>query len=164
MRRFTVLAIPILIVALAGCGGSSASPADNGNNGATTPPTTTSSAPDSVPSQDTSNNGGSGPADLEALAQSLIPPNSTETFKTTAEGALIVAYESTDSVDSIKGFYESAIVGAGMTVLAKTEAGGGVSLIFGVNDANTGFGGSVGIGPAGDGSGSSISITLGSGS
>jgi hypothetical protein len=160
MRRFTLLALPILAVALVSCGGSSTTASPNGGNGGTTP----TSAPEPQATQGGSGNGGS-TTDLEGLARALVPPNSNEAFKTSAEGAIIVAYESTDSFDSIRSFYEKAIAGTGLAVLATTEAGGGVSWIFGVDDANSGFGGSVTIAPSGSGSGgTSVSITIGSGS
>jgi hypothetical protein len=162
MRRVVLVSVSVLVLVLVGCGGGTAttSPDDgNGGGGAT-------STPEPQATQDGSGGGGGGGSvgDLEGLAAALVPPNSTEVFKTTAEGAVIAGYESTDSLDTVKGFYENAIAGTGLAMLATTEAGGGVSWIFGADDANSGFGGAVTIAPSGSGSGTTVSITLGDGS
>src|ERR1043165_9541253 len=85
--------------------------------------------------------GGGGSADVEAVANQLIPPNSMEVSKTTAEDTWFGIYESTDSVDSLKDYYQHAIAHAGQKIFSTTTIQGGVSYVF-AKDESGGFGGS----------------------
>ena len=64
---------------------------------------------------------GTGSGELEAVAAKLVPPNSSETSKTTASGVIFVTYSSTDSPDSLKGFYENAISQTGWQTISTTK-------------------------------------------
>jgi hypothetical protein len=165
--RFTsLLIVPLLALALAACSGSSpaASKGGDGNGGQST---AASAEASSEASADTggpgsSQDSGPGSGDVEGVANGLIPPNSTEITKTSVAGGLFVGYESTDSPDSLKGFYENAIPATGMVIITTSQSQGTYSWIFAENDQGTSFGGSVTVGPSSDTEGGStviISVT-----
>ena len=160
--RFTsLLIVSILALTLAACGGGSpaAPKGDDGNGGQSTAASAEASADKGDPGS--SQDSGKGSGDVEGVAAALVPPNSTEVGKTTAAGIVIAVYESTDSIDSLKSFYESAIAGTGLTILATTEASGGVSWVISDADAS-GLGGAVAIVPSSDTpGGTTVSVTVG---
>jgi len=158
-RLASTLAIASIL--LAACGGGSAAtqgPAGEtastggggggGGGSATEMPQDTQAA--AATDAGSGGGGGGGGDDVAAVASQLVPPNSTEISKTTAQDTWFVIYESTDSVDSLKHFYENAIASAGQKIFSTTTIQGGVSYVF-AKDESGGFGGSINIYPGGDG-------------
>jgi hypothetical protein len=161
MRWSRALLPALLIVLLAACGGSSASTGGNGDSSQAaqassdtqaSEPATESTAPEA-----SSDSGNGSAGDLDSLVNALTPPNSTEVQKTTAQGGVYVAWNSTDSTDSLKSFYESAIPGTGMQILTTTSASGTFSWIFAENDTSS-YGGSITLAPATDGTSGSYVV------
>jgi hypothetical protein len=167
-----LLLIPLLALALVACGGGSpaASKGDDGNGGQSTAASTEASAEASA--EASTDNGGpgssqdSGPAsgDVEGVASDLEPPNASQVSQTNAQGTFWTVYSSSDSVDSLKSFYENAIPQTGMEIYSTTNAAGTYSWLFWRSD-NESFGGSVTVGPATDGgNGSSVIVIVTDGS
>jgi hypothetical protein len=159
MRWTRLLVLPVLVVLLVACGGSpGTSTDDNGNgngNGESTNPDVTATAEASK--DDGNGNGG----DVEELAADLVPPNSTETTRTVASGVVFAGYESTDSADSLKSYYEGKIASAGMVIISTTSTSGTYGFIFAEDDQGSGFGGSIAIAPSSSGgSGSTVIVTV----
>lgn len=159
MRWTRLLVLPVLVVLLVACGGSpGTSTDDNGNgngNGESTNPDVTATAEASK--DDGNGNGG----DVEELAADLVPPNSTETTRTVASGVVFAGYESTDSPDSLKSYYEGKIASAGMVIISTTSTSGTYGFIFAEDDQGSGFGGSIAIAPSSSGgSGSTVIVTV----
>ena len=159
MRWTRLLVLPVLVVLLVACGGSpGTSTDDNGNgngNGESTNPDVTATAEASK--DDGNGNGG----DVEELAADLVPPNSTETTRTVASGVVFAGYESTDSADSLKSYYEGKIASAGMVIISTTSTSGTYGFIFAEDDQGSGFGGSIAIAPSSSGgSGSTVVVTV----
>ncbi|HTK45459.1 MAG TPA: hypothetical protein VL749_08930 [Patescibacteria group bacterium] len=157
-------ALAITSILLAACGGGSAATQQppgattstgGGGGSATEVPADTQAA---EATSGGGGGGGGGSADVEAVANQLVPPNSTEISKTTAQDTWFVIYESTDSVDSLKNFYADAIVRAGQKIFSTTTIQGGVSYVFAKDDSG-GFGGSVNIYPSGDGK-TAVQVTV----
>lgn len=158
-RLLSVLSITLVaMLLLAACGGNGSSASASASNGSTASTGSEQSAGAS-PSAEASSGGG-GSDDLSALADKLVPPNSSQTARTEASGVLVIAYTTSDSVDSLKGFYDNAIKSAGLTVVSTTTVQNGVSIIF-TKGSGSAFGGSVAIGPASDTSGSAVVVSLG---
>jgi len=159
-------ALSVAAVLLSACGGSAATQAPAGATQATGGGGggTATEAPqgtEAPPATDAGGGGGGGGGsgdDVEAVARQLVPPNSTEIQKTTATDTWFVIYESTDSVDSLKAFYQDAIGKAGQKIFSTTTIQGGVSYVF-AKDENGGLGGSVNIFPSGDGK-TSVQLTV----
>jgi len=160
MRRSHALILPVLLLlALAACGGSSSS---NGNgNGGESQAAQESQAAESQAAQES--HGGGSNTDIDQVASDLVPPNSSETSRTTASGVIFVTYDSTDSPDSLKSFYDDAIDQLGWYVFSQTSAGGSYSWIIGETETADAAG-SITLGPGGDGTGSSVLIQIGTGS
>jgi hypothetical protein len=159
MRWTRLLVLPVLVVLLVACGGAPGTSADdngNGNgNGESTNPDVTATAEASK--DDGNGNGG----DVEELAADLVPPNSTETTRTVASGVVFAGYESTDSADSLKSYYEGKIASAGMVIISTTSTSGTYGFIFAEDDQGSGFGGSIAIAPSSSGgSGSTVVVTV----
>jgi len=157
-RLASTLAIASILLAACGGGsaatqgpaGETASTGGGGGGAATEMPEVTQPAEATDAGGGGGGTGGGGSDDVAAVANQLVPPNSTEISKTTAEDTWFVIYESTDSVDSLKHFYENAIAAAGQKIFSTTTIQGGVSYVF-AKDESGGFGGSVNIYPSGDG-------------
>lgn len=165
MRWIRAFSLPLLIslLVLAACGSSASPNADDGD------PQSSAAAsqdgePDPTPeaSQDNGNgngNGGGGgdAANAEEVADSLAPPNGTEVSRTTSGGLVLLTYETTDSVDSLSGYYEGAISGAGLNVVSTSTAQGATNWIF----ESGNFSGSLTIAPsdASEG-GSTVAISV----
>jgi len=162
MRSIRSMGATMMLVGLVavGCGGSAASsaPADAGSGAAASADTgggTTDTAP---PAGDA--NGSA--AETAAVAQQLVPPNSTEQSKTTTDTYWYAVYGSSDSPDTLKGFYENQIPKSGLKIVSTTSAGGTYAWAISKDEAGT-FGGSVTVGPASDGSsGSTVIVAIGS--
>jgi hypothetical protein len=104
--------------------------------------------------------GGSGSLDVDEVFATLTPPNATELSKTTTAGVIFAAWESDDSFDSLRSFYEDAIADSGLQIIQTTEAQGGIAWVVAEDDTGN-FGGTISIFPASDGSGTQISVTVG---
>ena len=158
MSRARALALPALMVLVVACGGpasQSSAGSEASNDSGSSAAASTGGEPSAAAST-----GGNG-IDVESVAAALVPPNSTEISNTTAEGISFVIYESTDSIDTLRAFYESAIPGAGMQIISTTPAGGNVGLVFAESDGST-FGGAVNIFPSSSGGGGSgVQVTVG---
>jgi hypothetical protein len=103
--------------------------------------------------------GGAAGADVEAVGKALVPPNSSEVTKTTAPDTWFVVYSSTDSLDSLKSYYEATIPKTGMQIISTTTINGGISWVI-AKDASGSFGGAVSVFPSGDGK-SVVQVTVG---
>ncbi len=161
MRWTRALAPFMIAILVTACGGSSGATDDNGGNG---PASEAAGTPEPDPTEGNGGNGGNGGGgDLEQLARDLTPPSSSETSRTTVEGVIFLSFDSSDSPDSLEGFYENAIGGAGLDIISRTSAEGSYSWIFTDSDDEN-FGGVVSVGPGADGSGSIVIVQVGSGS
>lgn len=98
-------------------------------------------------------------ADIEGVARILVPPNATEITRTTATDTWFVVYETTDSIDSLKSFYEGAIPKTGLKVISTTTVNDGVSWTLS-NDDNGTFGGAVNVYPSSDGK-NAVQVVIG---
>ena len=132
MRWSRALAAPVLmlfVVVACSSPGASTSSGDDGGNGSdqsqAAEPTPEATSEDG----DNGGDGGSGSEDADAAYEALIPPNSQEVTKTTAEGVIFAAFTSTDSVDSLTSFYQDAFDDLGLQILTTTETSGGISLV-----------------------------------
>jgi hypothetical protein len=103
---------------------------------------------------------GSGSLDVDRVFEILTPENATELSKTTAGGLIFAAWDSDESFESLRSFYEDAIDEAGLQIFSTTEAQGGIAWAI-AEDESGGFGGTVSLFPASDGSGTQISVTVG---
>jgi len=156
-RALSLAALTVLLVACGGGGpGASQSSTDTEQSTAAEPSTEAS-----VDAGASATPGGGNGGDVEAVAEALIPPNSTEVSKTVAEGISFIIYESTDSIESLQSHYEGAIPAAGMQIISTSTAGGNVSIVFAEDEGST-FGGAVSIFPSSTGGGGSgVQVTVG---
>lgn len=176
MRVPRALAALLILVLIAACGGGQAGDSSGGDDNGSD---TESTAPEpgggnessddggnggTEPSDDGGNGGGGGGSshDLDEIFATLTPPNSTELSKTTAQGVIFAAWDSSDSFDSLRSFYEDAIADTGLQIIQTTEAQGGIAWVIAEDDTGN-FGGTVSIFPASDGSGTQVSVTVGEG-
>ena len=126
MRWSRTLVAPVLMVLLVACGGAGGSAAAGDGDGGSE--SAQSQAPDATPPATNDDGGGSddgggtASGDLDGVYDTLTPPNATETSKTSADGIIFAILESSDSIDSLKSFYEGAIPGAGLQIFSTTEA------------------------------------------
>jgi len=152
----------LLVLGLvAACGGAAPKETEQ-------PGSTAGSGSDSTPAAvATSDNGGGGGGggtggganpDVDAAAQALVPPNSTEVQKTSASGTFFGIYSSTDSIDSLKSYYQNTITKAGFKIISTTTVSGGVSFVFATDDSGT-YGGAVNVYPSGDGA-AAVQVTV----
>src|SRR5690349_17647143 len=127
--RIRAMAGVVLAVGLVGA--CSSSPAATGGGGASQAPGVSIALPSisippiTIPSITVG--GGAAGADVDAVAKALVPPNSSEVTRTTANDTSFVVYSSTESVDSLKSFYEGVIPKAGMQIISTTTIQGGIS-------------------------------------
>jgi len=160
--------VALLVLVAAACGGSAASsaPADagsgsgNGNGAAATADSGSGNGNGAAATADAGSGGGSA-TDAAAVGDQLKPPNATETSKTTTGNYWYAIYHSTDSADSLKGFYEGQIPKTGLKVISTTTANGSYVWVVATDDSGA-FGGSVTVAPSTDGSGSDIIVGVGS--
>jgi hypothetical protein len=166
MRHARAMGMPLvvaLILVLAACGGAASPSADDGD-----PEQSTASEPSEAPASSDDNDDGDGngngsSTDLDQLAEDLTPPNSSETSRTTAGEVIFVTFESSDSPDSLRDFYEDAIADTGLEVFSTTSAEGSYSWIFAESEGSS-TGGVVTVVPSGTGSGSTVAVQIGTGS
>jgi hypothetical protein len=156
MRPTRILLLSALMLALAACGGATTSATPTG----ATSDEASASAVASVSAEASASAGEGGGGDAKEVADALVPPNSRQVQKHESSGVIFAIYTSTDSFDSLKTFYESAIPDAGMKIISPTEQSGTVAWVFAKDEGST-FGGAVSISPASDGSGNAVSVTVG---
>jgi len=147
MRSMRTLLLGVLLLALAACGGGTAS-ADESTGGE--PSTATSASEPAATSGETPDDGGPGATDVESLISELVPPNSHQISRTDAGGATLVSYESTDSVGDLKIFYVQKIAELNMTVLTTTDLANTYAVAFGTDETGQGLGATVAVQNAGD--------------
>ncbi len=154
-----------LLVALlvAGCGSSAATsaPADVGT-GSGSGATPAASADAGSGTADTPapaapvEPGGGAAEDAAKVGEQLVPPNSTEAMKTTTDTYWYVTYESTDSPDALKAYYESQIPKTGLKIISTTSVSGSYVWVIARDEfgrlRRLGHGGAVGerVGQLGD--------------
>jgi hypothetical protein len=159
MRWSRALSLPVIFALLVACSGPAAS--QNGGTESDNPTPTAEASTgggEATPTQ-----GGGGGGDLDELVDKLTPPNSTESSRVSQAGGIFVGWESTDSADSLKSFYEGAIPGTGMKILSTQNASGTYSWIFAESEGSSN-GGSVVIAPSSTGgSGTTVVVTVTSG-
>jgi hypothetical protein len=149
MRPTRILLLGVLLIALAACGGGPASSSAAESTGGE--PSTAASASDPAASTaETPDDGGPGATDAESLLNELVPPNSHQLTRTEGGGAILVGYESTDSVGDLKSFYVQKIAELNMTVLTTTEAANTYAVAFGTDETGQGLGATVAVQNAGD--------------
>ena len=167
MRWSRTLIAPALMVLLVACGGAGGSAGD-GDGGSdseqsqapeATAPATNDDGGGGGDDGGGDDGGGTGSVDLDGVYDTLTPPNSTETSKTSADGIIFAVLESSDSIDSLKSFYEGAIPDAGLKIFSTTEAQSGFAWTIAESEASD-FGGAVSIYPSGTGS-TIVSVTIG---
>lgn len=167
LRTLLVGAMLIALTTLAACGGgaqaSSAAATSSEGGGASSAGEPTDEAAATPTENPSTDGGGGGGDDLQAIADQLKPPNSTQSFNQTAEGIIVTIYTSTDSPDSLKSFYESAIPSAGFKIISTSTdaATSSTALVFAKETSST-FGGAISIAPdPSGGSGTTVSVTVG---
>jgi hypothetical protein len=165
MRSVRTLLVGTMLVALttlAACGGGSGSSteatASQGGGGASTGASSGGEPTEPAAATPTENPGGGGGGDVDSMVSALTPPNATQISRTDAGGGVINTRDSSDSVDSLKSFYEGKIPSTGMHVISTTNAGGYYSWVFAESDSSS-HGGSVTLGPSSTG-GSGTSVVL----
>ncbi len=159
MRPTRTLLLAVLLVALAACGGGPASSDATQSTGGE--PSTAASTSESA--AESADDGGPGATDVEGLLDELVPPNSTELNRTEAGGAVLVTYESTDTVGDLKRFYVQKIAELNMTVLTTTEAANTYAVAIGTDESGTGLGATVAVQNAGDVSNVVVTVAEGAG-
>lgn len=160
MRWSRTFVAPFLIVVAVAC--SSPGGGTGGDGGGDGSEQSDAPEPTAAATAGTGGGGGTGSGDLDAVFETLTPPNSTETTKTAAEGIIFAIFESTDSIDSLRSYYEGAIADAGLQIFSTTEAQGGYAWTIAESEGSS-FGGAISIYPSGTGSGTAVSVTIGNG-
>lgn len=154
-RYLLALALALLVVA---CGSPAAT--TDGGDGGDGGNGTQESEPEETSGDGGDGGNGSGSLDVDRVFEILTPDNATELSKTTAGGLIFAAWDSDESFDSLRSFYEGAIDEAGLQIISTTEAQGGIAWTV-AEDLQGTFGGSISLFPASDGSGTQISVTIG---
>ena len=108
---------------------------------------------------DGGNGGGADTDDMEQLASDLEPPNSTESARFSSSEGLLISYESTDSFDDLKGFYDDRFDDLGINVLGTMSAADSQTWVIGEEDGS-GVQGGVTLAPSGSGT-TLVQVTLG---
>ena len=153
-RALTAFALMFLFVAACGSPAASDGNGDGDGNG----------SEQSEPAEETQGDGGGGGGDrdVEAAFDTLTPPNAEEVSKTTAQGVIFAAFNTSDSLDSLTSFYQDAFNDLGLQILTTTEASGGITWFVGTDETASTFGGVVSVFPATDGGdGSTVSVQIG---
>lgn len=157
MRWSRALAAVALMLFVAACGAPAATEGGDGDGGGDG---SEQSEPAETTSGDGGGGGGSGSGDVDRAFEILTPPSSTELTKTTTEGVIFAAFDSSESFESLRSFYEDAIGEAGLRIISTSETGGGIAWAIAESEGSS-FGGAVTIFPAADGSGMQVSVTIG---
>lgn len=155
MRSARALVLTVFVLVLAACNspGGGTSSATSESAGASTDGESTT-----TPGASASTDGGGG--DIDATVDALVPPNGTEQARYSASGAVIVSWTSTDSIDSLKSYYDGKLASLNLNVLSTTDIQGTHGWVFG-NDDGTGTSGALTIAPGTDGGPSAVSLTIG---
>jgi hypothetical protein len=154
-------ALLLVMATLAACGGGQGSTGPTASQADATPSDQPTDVPATTPSPGASTGDGGG--DVQALADALKPPNATQTFNSSGSGVILTIYTSTDSPDSLKSFYESAITDAGMKIIStSTDSTTNTTALVFARDDNASVGGAIAIGPDPSGSGTNVSVTVSS--
>jgi hypothetical protein len=136
---------------LGGCGGDDDGlPGDDGGSDAA--PTASNGGGGSSGGGSGGGSDGSGGADadtMEDLADALAPPNSTETIRYASADGISVGYESRDSIDSLRDYYDDKIEGLGLAVAGTMDNSDLHTWI--IEDTDKGVAGGVTVGPSGTG-------------
>ncbi len=168
------LLLSVSLLALTACGGdddnsskattssskATATKASSGDTGDTPAAQATSGNNDNTSGDSGGNNGNSSSSnDLGQLADKLVPPHSKQIAKYSTDDGLLVTYESTDSVDSLKDFYDNKVKTLGVKVQGTFDSGDAHTWYFG-DDDSSGPGGTVIVGDDGSGK-TAVTITVG---
>ena len=143
LRTLVACALLLGIGTLAACSGNGSSSSASASQGGSSGGGESNSATQSAAASASSGGGG----DLNSLVDALKPPNSTQTSRTDANGGVFIGWESTDSVDSLKTFYEGAIPKTGMKIFSTSNTSGTYVWVFAEADGSS-HGGSVTITPS----------------
>jgi len=160
------LILGVLAVGTA-CGGGDDDD-DSGPNGDGAAPTADTGGDDGGDDNaDSGDNGDSGDSnvdkgDLEALADDLEPPGADETVRFSADDGVIVSWETDESLDDLKGFYEDKFNDLDLHIQGTITSGDTTTWVFGDEDGS-GFQGGVVIAP-GSSKTSLVQVTVGPGS
>jgi hypothetical protein len=156
MRCARALILPALAIVVIAC--SSPSPSSGGGGGGSEE--TDNAAATATATSDGGGGGGGAGGDVDQLAEDLVPPSSSEQSRISSQGTLIVSYTSTDSVDSLKSYYEDKFDELGVNVIGTSSAGATTTYVIG-NEDGSGIQGGVTV--AGDESSGNtiVQITLG---
>lgn len=161
-RTLSLVVLLSLLAVLSACGGSSgdsgSQESDDGGSGASQAEETQPATDDG----DGGDDGSTGSFDLDRAFEALTPPNADELTKTTADGIIFAAWDTDESFDSLRSFYEDAMDDLGLEVVTTTEAQGGIAWAATDGD-DSGVGATISIFPASDGSGTQVSVTIGEG-
>ena len=112
--RMSVIGLLVALLAI-GCGGSASSaPADAGNDTGAAASEDAGGGTEATPVP--AGDGGASAEEAARVGEALVPPNSTEVSKTTTDTYWYVLYESTDSPETLKGWYENEIPKTGMKI------------------------------------------------
>jgi hypothetical protein len=176
MRWTQALAVIVIVLLVAACGGGGNGNGGDGggDNGGESQPADGGGGDDgggdgggeSQPADDGGGDDGGGDGgqtgsfDLDHAFEVLTPPNATEISKTTAQGVIFAAWDTDESLDSLRSFYEDAFDELGLEVITTTEAQGGIAWVVAESEGSS-TGGSISIFPASDGTGTQVSVTIG---
>jgi len=156
--------ITAAMLLLVSCGGgddeggdATAAPTSDGGNAATAVATS-----DGGSGSDGSggSGGGSGAAsgDVDQWVSDLTPPNGNEMARFTAPDGITVSFESDDSVDDLKSYYDDKLGDLGITVQGTADVGGTHTWVIG-DESGDGVQGGLTVSESGDGK-SLVTITL----
>ncbi len=162
MRRAHSLVPAALLMLLVACNGpgSSASASSGGGDQQSDSGAASTSASASA-SASSGGGGGGGSDDLATIATNLAPQNGTEIGRYSASGALVVNWSSTDSVDSLKSYYDGKLSSLGLGVLSTTDVQGTHGWVFG-NADNSAVSGALTLAPDSSSGGATlVSLTVG---
>ncbi len=129
---------------------------ESGNNGAPTQSGGDATATSS------SGGGGADAGDIDGIMKDLVPPKSTEILRYSSQGTTSVSYESTDSLDSLKSFYDKRLKDLDLKLMGNMSTADTHSWFVGSDDGKAPQG-SVTIFPSGTAGKVAVTITLGPG-
>jgi hypothetical protein len=147
---------------LVACNGPGSSASASSGGGDQQSDSGAASASASTSASASASSGGSGASgDLDTIATNLAPPNGTQQARISASGGLIISWSSTDSVDSLKSYYDGKLGSLGLNVLSTTDVQGTHGWVFG-NADNSGVSGALTLAPdTSSGAATLVSLTVG---
>ncbi|MEZ4504057.1 MAG: hypothetical protein R3C39_15650 [Dehalococcoidia bacterium] len=145
MRWLRAMLIPAAILLIVSCGGGD----DDGGDATSEATTATTAEATSSGGDGGSSGGGSSVSsgDIDQLIEDLTPPNSNEVARFSAPEGTNVSFESSDSFDDLKGFYDGKLGDIGVNVTGTLTVEGAQTWIF---EQDEGASGAVTISPDGD--------------